>query len=200
MKKALSLLLALAILCTMPAALAAKPTKSKAKTPVNAFDFTERYAARLIEFQEVVGDTPYLFGIGFPIPVYPSQDTDLITAACSAGVIVFDPANMDIVEWNNIIFIEDDGIMKNNDRVVAASVAVSALEYDATDDSLHKISTKLPIAAKGYTDVLDGILTDMSKYSNMKDNEETLIYTGNYRYFLKKDTFNNKRILTLYAR
>ena len=114
MKKALSVLLAIAILCTMSTAMAAKPSKSNAKTPVNAFDFTERYAARLVEFQEFLGDDPYKFGIGFPIPVYPAQgSSNLITAACSAGVITFDPANMEIVEWNNIVFVENDGVDKN---------------------------------------------------------------------------------------
>lgn len=201
MKKALSVLLAIAILCTMSTAMAAKPSKSNAKTPVNAFDFTERYAARLVEFQEFLGDDPYKFGIGFPIPVYPTQgSSNLITAACSAGVITFDPANMEIVEWNNIVFVENDGVDKNNDRVVAASAAVSALEYDVTDANLYTISTKMPIAAKGYTEVVESILTNMEKYSNMKDDQQTLFYKGNYSYFVEKTTIMGKRIITLYAK
>ena len=40
----------------------------------------------------------------------------------------------------------------------------------------------------------------MEKYSNMKDDQQTLFYKGNYSYFIEKSTVMGKRIITLYAK
>ena len=180
MKRILCLLLVLLVI-PVSSAFAAKTTQ------VEAFNFYGLYVKRMIEYL-----TTYGFDFDFRVEGlnFPSQYGKEIEVNTNAGSLTIGSDDFKIKEAMIDLYMSDSTEKANRFRGISAFIAMSALEYSETRERIMKteydagiggVSSVVMLMADIYaTEIQDKVIKAISQKSFNK----TLVYSGNYDYYL----------------
>lgn len=132
---------------------------------------------------------------------YAINDKNYISASACGVLMQLNPNDLTIDECT-IDFIDmDDDDQRGHRRLYCAYAAISALEFDATDEDIIKLQYESGLDK--YSDAIEKTILlfslDDGVWSKAKSSD-ILIYSGNYDYYLTyfKTTNNNGKVKELY--
>lgn len=167
----------------------------------NAFEFCDLYSSRLMQLKDQYGidathDQSISMYDNFTNKIYYNQyaGENQYYADIPAGSILVSVPDFSIAQFETI-FIDLLDESEENIDIYRALMAMSALEYNGFDDHMFSIFHQVTFdPVENAIDAIFNILNeDLSPYLEdeefwdnlMASKEETLIYSGNYDYYLR---------------
>lgn len=165
---------------------------------VSAAPTNLRVATEFCELAMSRADRLKYSGLDFDIKpgtsmVFPSFDGKTKSITTAVASIYVDPDDFTIHEANMILSRPGETEEEGNNNFAKCAIAISALEFNSTDDDLYSIAGDLLYESESTTDESFKILNDsiiLSDGSNaftkaMETGEDILIYSGNYDYYVR---------------
>lgn len=195
MKKLLSTILA--VLLLLPTVAFASSTDAR-----GAFEFCELFTQR---FTEYVKDDELDYDLyiqkGFVSPFAP-VGTIMIDVA--AGLMCINEDDFTVHRLGMTLFDVNASDEKNVENTVICLMAMSALEYDYTDDNIFAQKAKafggpasgVEAAIEVWNNDIIPIVTEKMFQQVIETKKRVLIYSGNYHYYLSyfSDVYNGKEL------
>ena len=179
MKKFVSMILVVVLL---PFAVASAEKTKK----VDAFVFFGLYVKRMLDYQTIYNVDVDLHVEGMNIPMTIDGETEVNT---TAGSITFSASDYLVNEVWMEVYNSDDSYEQNNQKLIRACAAMSALEYTEHEENVMKLEygAKLggaPSAIQKMSSLFSsGLVTIISKAASMRQSTRSLVYFDNYKYY-----------------
>jgi len=196
MKKLLSAVLIISLL--LPTVAFASSTDAR-----GAFEFCELFCQR---FTEYVKDDELDYDLyiqkDFVSPIAP---VGTIMIEVAAGLMCINEDDFTVHQLMMTLFDENASDEKNVENSVICVMAMSALEYDYTDNNIFAQKAKaFGGPASGVeaaidvwnNDIIPIITTEKMRQQVIETKERVLIYSGNYHYYLSyfSDEYNGEKL------